>query len=526
MKEQVATIDATPSKRLFLSIIADYDIYKAICELVDNAIDLWTLGNRSTNLIIEITFDKNQQRIEVVDNAGGLSEKNLSYIVSPGQSMNSKAAETIGIFGVGTKRAVVAIAQEIKISTRQKNITYQVEIDDKWISHSNNWDLPVYKVSDIEPGSTCIELVKLRVKIDGMTVTKLKHYLSTTYSIFLKDKRLHIILNKDRIEPISFENWAYPPEYPPTIHTGKLVIQKGIKIDVIAFSGLTIESNDLSGEYGVYFYCNDRLVGRALKNHDVGFGVGLAGKPSEEISLARVIVQLNGQARYMPWNSSKSDINTSHEVFIAVQDWLNKVVKHTTGLSRRMRNIEGGWNDNVFKYTSGNYKEEVVDDFSAANVAYLPPLPETTPRYAKVVQQENKKISSQQPWTTGLYESVIAVDWILKTKLEQRNRIALILLDSTLEIAFKEYLVNDSTGAYSDKRLEEIFKDRLQVHSEIKKYIQILDEDWKKIKHFYDMRCQLIHRKASISIGDREIDQFRGVVEKALKKMYGLKFPK
>ena len=38
MKKEVDTIDAVPSKRLFLSIIADYDLNRSICELIDNAL--------------------------------------------------------------------------------------------------------------------------------------------------------------------------------------------------------------------------------------------------------------------------------------------------------------------------------------------------------------------------------------------------------------------------------------------------------------------------------------------------------
>jgi len=41
MKKQVGTIGATPSKRLFLSIIADYDLSRSICELVNNGLGVW-----------------------------------------------------------------------------------------------------------------------------------------------------------------------------------------------------------------------------------------------------------------------------------------------------------------------------------------------------------------------------------------------------------------------------------------------------------------------------------------------------
>ncbi len=36
---EIETIDATPNKRIYRSIIADYDLKTAICELVDNALD-------------------------------------------------------------------------------------------------------------------------------------------------------------------------------------------------------------------------------------------------------------------------------------------------------------------------------------------------------------------------------------------------------------------------------------------------------------------------------------------------------
>lgn len=46
---EIIHIDATPQKRLFLSIIADYDINTAVCDLIDNAIDHWIDGRRDGN---------------------------------------------------------------------------------------------------------------------------------------------------------------------------------------------------------------------------------------------------------------------------------------------------------------------------------------------------------------------------------------------------------------------------------------------------------------------------------------------
>ncbi len=225
----------------------------------------------------------------------------------------------------------------------------------------------------------------------------------------------------------------------------------------------------------------------------------------------------------MPWNSSKSDISTKHEVFLALHDWLVQVVKDYASLSRIWM---GEWPDKVFKHTTGTIKEVPIDDFPTVKKSFLPPLPKSRPRYGEIITQKNKAIAKKRPWTKGLYEGVIAADLIAKQNLEQKNRIALIVLDSTLEIAFKEYLVNESGTAYGDAQLLQIFKNRHAVHTEIKKYpnAKIKGSTWKKIEHYYQIRCKLIHEKGTVGISDAQIDDFRDVVESVLKKLYKLKF--
>jgi sensor histidine kinase regulating citrate/malate metabolism len=120
MKKEVDMVNAVPSKRLFLSIIADYNLNRSICELVDNAIDIWIKSEEKKSIEIKVDLDLNQQTIFISDNSGGVKKSDLHLIVGPGQTSNLSADETIGIFGVGTKRAVVALAQDIKITTRYK----------------------------------------------------------------------------------------------------------------------------------------------------------------------------------------------------------------------------------------------------------------------------------------------------------------------------------------------------------------------------------------------------------------------
>ncbi|HEV8131797.1 MAG TPA: hypothetical protein VGQ81_11125 [Acidobacteriota bacterium] len=156
--------------------------------------------------------------------------------------------------------------------------------------------------------------------------------------------------------------------------------------------------------------------------------------------------------------------------------------------------------------------------------SFLPPMPKSRPRYGEIITQKNRRVAKKKPWTKGLYEGVIAADLIAKQKLEQRNRIAFIVLDSTLEIAFKEYLINESGTTYNDAKLLSLFANRSLVHSEIKKYVTIKADTWKKIEHYYRLRCKLVHERATVGISDTQIEDFRDVVERLLRKLYKLKF--
>jgi hypothetical protein len=521
VKKQVGTLLAVPSKRLFLSIIADYDLNRSICELVDNGLDVWVRGGRKGQILIQIGIDLNQRTIRVEDNAGGLKREELQYIVGPGHTGNAPTDRTIGIFGVGTKRAVVALAQDVAISTRFANgPTHHIAFNDRWLSEEE-WELPLYEVDSIEPGTTLVELQSLRVTLTEQALDLLRDHLRATYAKFLVTEGVAIKLNAESLTPIVFENWAYPPGFEPRRYHGTIEVPDGNDVHIDAVAGLSSESSPATGEYGVYFYCNGRLVARALKTFEVGFMKGYGGLPHPKVSLTKVIISLEGDATAMPWNSSKSDISTKHEIFLALHVWLIQVVKDYASLSR---NWMGEWPEKVFKYTRGNIVDVPIDSFPFAKKSYLPPMPKTRPRFADVVSQRNLAAAQKRPWVRGLYEGVVAADLIAKQHLEQRNRIALIVLDSTLEISFKEYLVHDSGKYYTDGELLDLFKTRHKIHTEIKKFVSLSKTIWGKIGHYSDLRNKLIHQRASAGVSDIEIADFKDVVQVVLQKLYKLKF--
>lgn len=523
MKEQQPDkIAAIPSKRLFSSIIADYDLNRAICELIDNALDKKLQGTIQSPVIISIELDENQKLITVTDNAGGIKKSELHCIVGPGQTSNVPTEEIIGIFGVGTKRAVVALGQDITIISRFKSQeAYLLEFDDDWLNEEENWELPYYKVDGVPENNTIVRIQRLRIHIDGNVIALLKRNLGAVYARFINDAKVQLSVNGDKIRAISFEDWAYPPKYPPHKYVSHIRTPEGDVVNVEILAGLIKESSPASGEYGVYVYCNDRLIAPHLKSYDVGFTRGQAGQPHPMVSLVRVLVSLKGPAKLMPWNSSKSDIYPSHPIFASLHDFLVQVVKDYASLSRR---LAGRWSEEVFKYKSGKITEVRVEDLPKTKTSYLPPLPVSKPRYIDIVKQKNLAVSTKKPWTRGLYEGIIATDFIYRQKLDQKNRISLILLDSTLEIAFKEYLVNESPKHYTDDQLSTIFRKRHLLEQEMKKHITLPKAVWPKIKYYHGLRNDLIHKRSTTGPSDNDIEDYRKVVEQVLHRLYTLNF--
>ena len=521
MKRTVGKLDAVPSKRLFLSIIADYDLNKSICELVDNAIDVWTRSGRNRPIEVKVLLNPDEGLIRVDDDAGGLPRPELQYIVGPGQTGSSPTDETIGIFGVGTKRAVVALARDIRIRTRHGlEPTYQVEFDDDWIADDDDWALSLYEVDDIASGTTNVELRGLRVVIDDAAVQQLRRHLGATYGRFLASHPVSLYVNREPVQPRFFEGWSYPPGYEPRHYRGQLRTPKERLIQVEVVAGLSNESSPAAGEYGVYFYCNDRLVAPAMKSFEVGFSRGQAGLPHPKVSLTKVIVSLRGDAGEMPWNSSKSDISTKHHVFLALHDWLVRVV---TDFARISRAWQGEWPEKVFAFDAGSIVDVEIDDFLNARRSFLPEPPQSRPRLATRVADRNRDLVRQRPWIKPLYEGVVAAKMVAAQALEHANWIAFNLLDWTLTAAFKTYLVN-CAGEQSSEQLKHLLNRGPGVATELRQLVPLEEQTWLQIENVGRRRDDLTYGKGIPNIPADELAHVEDLVRNVLTTLFEIKF--
>jgi hypothetical protein len=276
-----------------------------------------------------------------------------------------------------------------------------------------------------------------------------------------------------------------------------------------------------AGNYGVYFYCNDRMIVKELKTREVGYYVSAeAGVPHPDASLCRAIVELEGPANLMPWTSNKANINTDHVAFLLIRPTLIQLVAHFSKLSR---GLKGDWENRVFKFTSGKIITIDSQEIKANRKLVLPPLPHVNKSHADLLKARNRKRIEKQPWTLGIVEAIAAVDIISRQHLETKNRIALVLLDSSFEIALKEFVVH-TPDLFPNVNLKKLFENRDDAIKLVSQKVRMETELVSKAKHYYNMRNKLIHEKATLDVVDSDIDNYDKTIKRFLKLLFGLRF--
>ena len=524
-KTPIQSIDGTPVKRVILSIISDYDLKTGLSELVDNAIDQWSDRNYTGSLTVELTLEIDRQLISVRDNAGGVSVDDLHLLISPGRSRNDPNAELIGIFGVGGKRSVIALAEQTEIRTRFRDQqTHELDITASWIA-SEEWRIPAYAVPNIDPNTTIVSLSHLRSPITEDDVDRIRVHLGQTYDWFLR-KGCVIKLNGDPVAPISFENWAFPPGFEPRKTNFVVDVRGAGRFSCEITSGLIRDRIPEDSNYGVYFYCNHRLIQKEVKTREVGYFVsGEAGVPHTDISLCRTIVRLDGPAKPMPWTSNKSGINYDHPVFKAISRAVIDVTTYYSKLSRRFRD---DWPRNVIRYDTGKIEATPSADTGTGKRLILPDLPKDSRPRGTRQKRKNQAQLHNQPWTLGLVETIDAVDLLERSQLETKNRISLILLDSNFEIGLKEFIVHRKdlfpAHEFTDAKLLNLFKSRTDVIKTVAAKASISPEIITLASHYYDLRNKMIHERATFDVRDEDVRRYRATVESLLHTLFDLEF--
>ena len=343
---QYEDIDASPVKSFFVDMLTrDIALEDAILDLLDNCVDgIQRSANKLKKILpyqgyhASITFDKDNFSIE--DNCGGIPWDLHEYAFRMGRldSNVDKDIMTVGVYGIGMKRAVFKIGRNCSIRTQDDLDSYKVTISEEWMS-SDNWMLPVEKVGRLNNNGTRIEINKIREGIiqkfaNDIFVDTLKETISTNYA-YIIEKGFKIKVNGAEIKPKSTTlKFARADKRKDRIIAPFIYRAHHDGVDIFLAVGFTsplvgeeqidrenYKSRHTAKDAGWTIICNDRVVVRCDKPRLTGWGsVGVPLFHNQFISISGIVEFSSNDAAKLPTTTTKRGIEASSNLFLHVRD--------------------------------------------------------------------------------------------------------------------------------------------------------------------------------------------------------------
>lgn len=523
LSSDLKKINITPKKKLLRSMATDLDFKMALFEIIDNSIDAWKKNRRDTKLMIHIYADKENNKLTYLDNAGGVRENNIAELFTLGDNGNKNSQETIGEFGVGLKRALFFIAKRFVIESKSLGeLGFRTELDVDRYFDDENWEISYTRGNELDEGSTKITFSNFNFSFSDKVERDLRKAIAETYAYTLVSNG-EIFINDVAVIFYKFKTWAkfeepYENYSPKNLRFN--VDLDGRIVNVSLRIGL-MESSVQIGEYGFYIYCNGRLAIKAGKTPELGFNDDEFHYPHARFARFRCEIFINGPGDFMPWNSTKSGLNFEHPLIKEILPSIKKMAYSYLHFSSTLSSHKNMKDQPVIKAID-NEEEKDIRDIKKYTSSY----PEVGARILSKTKKGKRTKNDLTPWKQALVDSIKIVDGLMmKEKPNHKNRIAVLILDSTVEISLRDYLKYTVGDENSKKESKTSHFDELVKNVKGRSKNQGIEvHTWDKIANLHRVRDQLYHEAAEMTVEDKTVLTFKSAVMDLLGKLNGIKF--
>lgn len=334
-------VRANPTKAFFVhTITRDIRLEDCILDLVDNSLDgarnllhfpVPSLSDKSdfSTFKVKINFDENS--FSITDNCGGISlDDAVNYAFTFGR-MDADSPEdySIGIYGIGMKRAVFKLGDQVSIRStygggdRLAEEPFKVEIDVPTWLKQQDWDFDLSPDEALTEPGVQVNVDELRESISSefsnpVFSTSLRRILARDYARFI-DRGLTIEVNGKRVRPFDFSLLTSDRIVPLRAEFSL----KGVKVEIIAgMAARPTEDADPDHEgekedrSGWYVLCNDRMVVAADKTEVTGWGYGGRNRWHPQYrGFMGIILFSAKEADALPLTTTKRSIDSDSEIY-------------------------------------------------------------------------------------------------------------------------------------------------------------------------------------------------------------------
>lgn len=368
---EYGSVSTKPVKRFFVDMLTrDIDVDEAILDLLDNCVD-GILRSADGSLNAETPYVGYWAKIkvggnsfEIEDNCGGIpwSEHERAFRMGRPLSSDSSSGEihrSVGVYGIGMKRAIFKMGSRAMISTQNGQNNYRIEIPENWMADEDNWDLEVVP-EDTEKGNdgTLIMIKSLHPEVaDLFSAEKfgdnLLNKIQSHYSIIIQ-KGFKVEVNgvEARSKPFRLrfaeEASRSLPSVQPYIFKAdvddvEIFLVVGLREPIPSMED-TLEEQEYvrasSHEAGWSVICNDRVVLYCNRDELTGWGTGGVPRYHTQFIAISGIVEFRGPPLKLPTTTTKRGLNFSSGMYQQVLDRMREGIRLFIDFTNRWKSQE------------------------------------------------------------------------------------------------------------------------------------------------------------------------------------------
>ena len=343
-------VKATPVKSFFVEMLTrDIDLVDAILDLLDNCVDGILRQGKNCSVKTpyegfkaEINFDENS--FSISDNCGGIPWKQHGYAFRMGKERADQDLNlpTIGVYGIGMKRAIFKIGKQCLISTRNQKDCYAVKIPSGWIENSKDWEFPVVESSRPEKEGTTIVIDELNEGIashfdkDNKVFTReLTNKVKTHYASIL-GKGFRVVINENEVkaettrllltdinDTESIDRAIRPYIYQAKYEEVNVFLCVGFIRPIPSQEEVNVEQEKKqfsSKNAGWTVICNDRAVLYCDRTELTGWGdAGVPKYHTQFIAISGIVEFQSKNPAKLPTTTTKKGVDASSPLYLQVR---------------------------------------------------------------------------------------------------------------------------------------------------------------------------------------------------------------
>jgi len=360
-------VKAYPAKRFFVEMLTrDIELKDSLLDLLDNCIDgvmrekSESLGDPQPYAGYEARIAFSREGFSISDNCGGIPKGvalERAFRLGRPDRETDKDIPTVGVYGIGMKRAIFKMGREAVISSCTDECSYNVNISSDWIEDDSTWVLPINEVertqartgvtvsvTELYPGVA--RLFSDETAFENDLIKSISAYYGNIilkgFDVYVNDKKVAPTGSSFILSQSSFDTGE---GIAPYVYTGEL---NGVSIELVVgfYRNLPTDEeqeDSLAGrpsteQAGWTIICNDRVVLYADKTKVTGWGeAGVPQYHTQFVSIAGVINFKANDAAMLPITTTKRGIDGNSDLYLSVKEFMREGMKLFTSYTNRWK---------------------------------------------------------------------------------------------------------------------------------------------------------------------------------------------